>query len=320
LILDVPCQNIGGGFTYIILKQINSAPHTDKNFKCILDSSVHFYDIIVMRILFYLIVFFLCSCVDSTTDENNEASASSEQDKRVVNTLSYNLTNIYPHDTLLFTEGLLFNEGRLLESTGSPDDLPQTKSMVGITDLKTGKFQQRVVIDRSRYFGEGIVVLNNKIYQLTYQNQLGFIYDAKTYKRVGQFSFKNKEGWGMTHDSVHLIMSDGTNVLTFLDTATLSPVRTVNVLENNLPVEYLNELEYVKGFIYANVFTTNTIVKIDAATGRVVAKLDLTALYSEAQKRYGGLLEMNGIAYDQQTDRFYVTGKFWPCIFELSIF
>lgn len=271
-----------------------------------------------MKVFCYLIVFSLFACNNSSTGGNGESTANG-QGSYVVTNITYNLTNIFPHDTLLFTEGLLFNEGRLFESTGSPDELPQAKSMIGVTNLIKGNFENKVELDRSKYFGEGIVYLNNKIYQLTYQNQLGFIYDAKTFKSLGQFTFKNKEGWGLTHDSLNIIMSDGTNVLTFLDTATLNPVRTVNVLENNLPVLYLNELEYVKGFIYANIFTTNTIVKIDPDTGRVVAKADLTGLYNEAKKRYGGLLEMNGIAYSPQTDKFYVTGKFWPCIFGLNL-
>jgi len=270
-----------------------------------------------MKWCIFLLAAFLFAC----NDESNSGEGG-EQPGGVVNyaveRINYSVSNTYKHDSTLFTEGLLFKDGVLFESTGSPDDLPQTKSMIGITTLKTGAFEKKVEIDRSKYFGEGIVFFNNKLYQLTYQNQLGFVYDANSFKQIGQFSYNNREGWGLTHDSAHLIMSDGTSMLTFLDTATLKPVKTINVTESNLPVNFLNELEFVKGFIYANVFMTNTIVKIDPATGRVVAKADLSDLNNEAKKRFAGSAEMNGIAYNKQTDKLYVTGKFWPLIFELN--
>ncbi len=233
--------------------------------------------------------------------------------------MAYTITNIFLHDTSLFTEGLFFRGNTLLESTGSPEELPATKSMAGISDLRTGKFEKKIEIDRNKFFGEGIAVLNKKLYQLTYLNQTGFIYDVNTYQKLGEFKFDSKEGWGLTHDSIHLIMSDGTNIITYIDTATLQAVKRIQVTDNNAPVNNLNELEYVNGYIYANVFTTNTIVKINPLSGLVVAKVDCTALFNEAQKKFPGLMEMNGIAYNPLNNRFYITGKFWPTVYEISL-
>jgi glutamine cyclotransferase len=232
--------------------------------------------------------------------------------------LNYSIVNTLPHDSTAFTEGFLVYNGELFESTGAPDNLPQTKSLFGSVDLKTGKINVKAQLDREKYCGEGICFLNNKVFQLTYKNQIGFIYDAKTFKPKGQFSYLSKEGWGLTTDGKSLIMSDGTNNLTFINPETFQITKTLSVSENNFAVDLLNELEYIKGFIYANQYTTHHIVKINPETGNVVAKMDIEDLYLTAQKRYPYALETNGIAYDSAQNKVYVTGKMWPCMFEIK--
>ncbi|MEO1049278.1 MAG: glutaminyl-peptide cyclotransferase [Bacteroidota bacterium] len=233
--------------------------------------------------------------------------------------LSANYVGYYPHDVNAFTEGLFFHEGQLYESTGSPSDMPQTRSLFGIVDMTTGNIDVKAELNRNQYFGEGITILNGKLYQLTYQSREGFIYDAETFAQIGSFTIPTAEGWGMTTDGTNLIMSDGTNKLTYLDPSTLKPVRTVTVVENNTALEKLNELEYIDGYVYANVWLTNTIVKIDPTTGKVVGKLDFSAYANESKNINGNSMEMNGIAYNPVTGTVLITGKMWPKMYELRI-
>ncbi|GHA61066.1 glutaminyl-peptide cyclotransferase [Pontibacter akesuensis] len=232
--------------------------------------------------------------------------------------INYGVAKVYPHDTNAFTEGFLVHKGQLFESTGSPSDLPQTRSLVGIVDMNTGNIDTKVELDRDKYFGEGIVILNDKLYQLTYLAKTGFVYDLNTFEKLEEFTFPSKEGWGMTTDSTHLIMSDGTSRLTYLHPETFEKVREVGVYDNNGPVKNLNELEYINGYIYANVYTTNTIVKIDPKSGQIVGKLYLTALAQDAANKNPNALELNGIAWDAEKDKIYVTGKMWPNIYEIQ--
>jgi glutaminyl-peptide cyclotransferase len=232
--------------------------------------------------------------------------------------IKYSVQNQYPHDITSFTEGFLFHGNKLFESTGASPGLPQTRSLFGIVDLKTGKIDVKAEIDRNIYFGEGIVFLNGKVFQLTYKNQICFIYDGETFKNVGKFNYTNREGWGLTTDGKSLIMSDGTSYLTYLDPVSFAVTKMLDVAENGYVLEHLNELEYIKGFIYANVWTTNYIVKIDPNSGDVVGKLDLSSLSFECQARNPGSLEMNGIAYDSISDKVLVTGKLWPTIYEIK--
>lgn len=232
--------------------------------------------------------------------------------------IKFSVEKQYPHDITSFTEGFLFHEGKLFESTGATDNLPQTRSLFGIVDLKTGKIDVKAELDRNIYFGEGIVFLNNKIFQLTYKNQIAFVYDGKTYKNIGKFNYTNREGWGLTTDGKSLIMSDGTSYLTFLNPESFAVEKVLDVAENDYVLENLNELEYINGFIYANIWTTNTIVKIDPATGDVVGKMDLSSLSLESKTRHPGSLEMNGIAYDPDSGKILVTGKMWPTIYEIK--
>ncbi|MGZ3864797.1 MAG: glutaminyl-peptide cyclotransferase [Bacteroidia bacterium] len=271
-----------------------------------------------MKKLIILIPFVILAagCTDNApeTEVKNKEVVS----ENTVPEIKFTVAETLPHDTLSFTEGFLFHNGVLFESTGSPDNYPYTKSIFGPVDLKTGKIEKKAELDRNTYFGEGILFVKDKIIQLTYKNQLGFIYDAKTFKKAGQFSYTNKEGWGLTTDGTNVIMSDGTNILTYLDPNTFKPVKTLSVSENGYAADYLNELEYINGFIYANIWTTNKIVKIDPATGKIVGKLDLVSLLHEARTKYPNATELNGIAFDAATNKIYVTGKLWPSIYRIE--
>ena len=261
-----------------------------------------------------MLIVLLSACGDKP-DQSESVSVESVPSVPII---QYSVTQSYPHDTSLFTEGLLFHNGKLYESTGSPAELPHIRSVIGVTDIPTGTFTPKIEIDRSIYFGEGIVFFKDKLYQLTYKNQLGFIYDAKTFKQIGKFSYANREGWGLTTDGSHLVMSDGTDVLTYLDPTQLTPEKTLRVTENEAALDNLNELEFIKGFIYANVWGTNYVVKIDPSNGTVVGKIDLSSLSNEAAIRNPDADVLNGIAYDPATDRVYVTGKMWANIYQIS--
>ncbi len=248
----------------------------------------------------------------------NRQQGDGQPPESVVPVIPYITTAIYPHDTTLFTEGLVFHNGLLYESGGAPPEHPFTRSVIGVSDLATGSFTPEIEIDRSKYFGEGIVFLNNKLYQLTYKNRKGFVYDATTFKKIGEFTYANTEGWGMTTDGNSVIMSDGTEHLTFLDPDTYKPARILKVTENGMIRDSLNELEYINGFLYANIWYRPEIVKIDIGSGEVVAKLNLTSIVNAVAARKPGSLEMNGIAYDSTTGRVAVTGKFWPSVYEID--
>jgi glutamine cyclotransferase len=228
-------------------------------------------------------------------------------------TIYYKVKTTWPHDVDAFIQGLEIHDGVLYESTGQ-----NGKSWIGIVDVKTGVPDKKVQLDE-KYFGEGITIMNNKVYQLTYKTKVGFVYDLKTWKRLREFSQPLIEGWGITHDNTNLIMSEGSEKLYFVDTASFKPVRTVTVTDANGPVTKLNELEYVDGFIFANVWETNRIVKIDPQSGKVVGQMDLTSLAQNAALRHSGSEVLNGIAYHPGTKLFLVTGKNWPSIYVLQL-
>lgn len=233
--------------------------------------------------------------------------------------INFTYLNSYPHDTTSFTEGLLIHDGEFYESTGAMEGLPQTRSLFGVLDLNTGKIDVKVELNREMFFGEGIVFLNDKVYQLTYKSKTGFVYDATTFTKLSEFIIPSEEGWGMTTDGENLIMSDGTNTLTFLDPNTLQVVKTLAVSENGYAKDYLNELEYIDGYIYANVWGTTRIAKIDISNGNIIGEINLLSLAQDSYYNYQGSLEMNGIAYDTITDIMYVTGKMWPKVYEIKI-
>ena len=265
-------------------------------------------------------LFTLMACNSNTPDTSGSAVEPAPP------LIGFSVINTYPHDTGFYTEGLEFHEGQLFESSGAGSTdteggKPPYPSAFGIANLKTGKVDRKVTLDNAVYFGEGITILGGKIYQLTWQNHKGYIYDAKTFKKLQEFSYPG-EGWSLTHDSTHLIMSDGSSNLQIIDPAaitnTLKVQSVVGVTDNNGPVSNINELEYINGFIYANQYTTNYILKIDLSNGKVVGKLDLDSLVQEAKRKYDGAEYLNGIAYNPASKSLYVTGKLWPTIYEIK--
>jgi glutamine cyclotransferase len=217
----------------------------------------------------------------------------------------------YPHDPQAWTQGLVYREGVLYEGTGL-----RGRSSLRVVELETGKVLQLEPLPDA-YFGEGIAVLGDRIYQLTWQSNVGFIYELETREQVGQFGYPT-EGWGLTHDGTQLIMSDGTATLHFLDPADMSEVRQVIVRDAREPVFSLNELEYVRGEVWANVWTTDYVVRIDPQEGTVVGWIDLSGLLSPEDVT-GQVDVLNGIAYDENGDRIFVTGKLWPKLFEIEV-
>lgn len=258
------------------------------------------------------------SCKDEETAAPTEQTTMETPQQEIPN-IRFQVVRTTPHDTNAFTEGLFIHNNMFFESTGATDQLPQTRSLFGILDTTSGKIKVKAELDKNTFFGEGIAMLNNKIYQLTYTTKIGFIYDATTYKKLGEFTIPSAEGWGMTTDGTYLIMSDGTNKLTYLDPNNLQVVKIIAVTENGYARDMLNELEFVDGFIYANIYTTTRIVKINVASGEVVGNMDLTTLAFEAKQTYAGSLELNGIAYDANSKLFYVTGKMWPKVYGIQL-
>ena len=270
------------------------------------------------KTLFIVSLSLLLSACNNDKEENTNTNNSATEKDNTPPLINYSVVNAFPHDTTSFTEGFLFHDGQLYESTGYDSGMPENRgSHFGIVDLKTGKIQTKAEIDKHKYFGEGIVFLNNKVYQLTWKTKIGFIYDAATFKKIGQFTFPSEQGWGMTTDGTYLIMSDGTSNINYLDPNNFRLIKVLGVTDNNGPVGNLNELELINGYLYANKYQSNYILKIDASSGKVVGKLDFTTLDNEAKNKYPEALEMNGIAYDSATKKIYVTGKLWPNIYEV---
>ena len=223
----------------------------------------------------------------------------------------YEVVRAWPHDRQAFTQGLLFRDGRLLESTGL-----NGRSSLREVEVATGRIVKQVAVPRE-YFAEGLAVIGAKAFQVTWQNGKGFIYDADTFQAQGEFAYTG-EGWGLTSDGRALILSDGTNKIRFLDPATFAVTRTIEVTAQGKPLDQLNELEYIRGEIFANVWQTEHVVRIDPATGRVRGLIDFAGLLPP-QERTPETNVLNGIAYDAAGDRLFVTGKLWPKIFEVRL-
>jgi glutaminyl-peptide cyclotransferase len=269
-------------------------------------------------ILFLLILSLLAACTNNADHAGTTPAASTEADNTPP-VINYTVMKELPHDTAAFTEGLLFHDGQLYESTGTDANMPENRrSLFGTVDLATGKINPKAELDRNKYFGEGIAFVDGKVYQLTYMTKVGFIYDAKTFKKLGDFTFPSKEGWGMTTNGAQLIMSDGTSNISYLDPNTFRLVKVLGVTDNNGPVSNINELELIKGYLYANQWQTNYILKIDTSSGKVVGKLDLDSIVREEDNKFPGSEVLNGIAYDSASGKIYITGKLWPNIFEIK--
>jgi glutamine cyclotransferase len=222
----------------------------------------------------------------------------------------YQVVRTYPHDRNAFTQGLLIVDGQLYESTGL-----NGRSSIRRVDLATGRVQQQYNVPHE-YFGEGLAAFGNELFELTWQSGKLFVYDKTTFalKRTHTYS---GEGWGLTSDGKRLIMSDGTAELRFLDPATARELGRVRVTDAGRPVDQLNELEYIKGEVWANVWQTNRIARIDPHSGRVTGWLDLMGILSVMERM--GTDVLNGIAYDARADRIFVTGKLWPRLFEIKV-
>jgi glutamine cyclotransferase len=227
-----------------------------------------------------------------------------------VPTYGYQVVRSYPHDRDAFIQGLIFRDGVFYEGTGL-----NGRSGIRKVKVDTGEVLQSEPLPRE-YFGEGITDWNGQIVQLTWRSEVGFVYDLKTFKQTKRWTYAG-EGWGLTHDATHLIMSDGSAQLRFIDPVTFKETGRITVRDANGPVERLNELEYVKGEIFANVWQTERIARISPKDGRVTGWIDLSGLLSPLER--GGTDVMNGIAYDAAGDRLFVTGKLWPRVFEIKL-
>jgi glutaminyl-peptide cyclotransferase len=234
-----------------------------------------------------------------------------------VSTYTYEIVRTYSHDPSAFTEGLVYTNGRLFESTGL-----NGQSTLREVDLATGKVLRTKSLEQ-QYFGEGLALVGDRLIQLTWTSQVGFVYDHDTFKPLGTFSYTH-EGWGLAYNGQLLALSDGTPTLRFLDPQTLMQTRQIQVTDRGNPVMKLNELEWVNGDLLANIWQTDWVVRIDPQTGVVTGRIDLSGLISEADRAEAqaagrGLDVLNGIAYDVGGDRLFVTGKLWPKLFEIKL-
>ncbi|HAJ36821.1 MAG TPA: glutamine cyclotransferase [Chloroflexi bacterium] len=249
------------------------------------------------------------------TDASTVADAPSPSAAPLQPTIyDYTVVNTYPHDPNAFTQGLVYLDGIFYEGTGL-----YGRSSLRKVALDTGQVLQQHDLDET-FFGEGIAVLGDEIYQLTWQNGVGFVYDRESFTEKRRFTYAT-EGWGLTHDGENLIMSDGTPIIYFRDPATLEEVRRITVTVSGEPVMRLNELEYIDGKILANVWQTDYMLRIDPATGVVDGVYDFTGLLAQAPPSTSTTAPdvLNGVAYDRENDRFFVTGKLWPALFEVEL-
>ena len=264
---------------------------------------------------------FITACPEGHSTKDNSATDSVEDVARAgspsgaskpVPTYGYQIINTWPHDLEAFTQGLVYLKGIFLESTGL-----KGRSSLRKVDVQSGRVRQEVRLS-SEYFGEGMTVLGSKIFQLTWQNHIGFVYDLDGFTKIGDFAYTG-EGWGLTTDGQSLIMSDGTHELKFLDPQTFQVIRTIRVYNaEGKPQTQLNELEFIDGEIFANVWQTPYVVRIDPKDGALLGVIDFTGLLSPAD--HGPTTDvLNGIAYDSASHRIFVTGKNWPKMFEVQL-
>ncbi len=263
-------------------------------------------------LIWLLIALIISSCAISperpSAQPESPASASSTQS---VGIYTYQIIHTYPHDSKAFTEGLVFDNGILYEGTGLNGE-----SSIRKVDLTTGNILQIYQLP-AEYFGEGITIYKDTLIQLTWKSHVGFIYDKNTFDLLHQFSYPT-EGWGLTYDGKRLILSDGTPTIHFLDPVTFRPEAEINVENRGTPTDKINELEFIGGKIYANIWQTDKIAIIDPLDGKVSALIDLTGLL-QTQKYTGTVDVLNGIAYDSLANRLFVTGKSWPFLFEIKL-
>ena len=252
-----------------------------------------------------------CGASSSAPPEPKAAAAApSAPAGPVVERYGYEIVRSHPHDPAAFTQGLTIADGQLYEGTGL-----HGQSSLRRVDLATGAALQRIALEE-RYFGEGVAVVGDRIVQLTYQTGVGFVYDRKTFAKQREFTYSG-EGWGLTYDGQRLIMSDGTDTLRFWNPETLEELGRVRVRDGDRAIARINEMEYVDGEIYANIWQEDQIARIDPKTGVVTAWIDMSNLLT-ATERSRGVDVLNGIAHDPKTGNFLITGKLWPWVFEVK--
>lgn len=255
--------------------------------------------------LLICILGFLLAC--NNEDTNDPVIATPNAPKN----MSYSIITSYPHDTSSYTQGLLIYKGELYEGTGN-----YSFSKLKKVDLKTGKSLQEISLPKE-YFGEGITILNDTIYQLTWKEKKVFVYTLKDFKKIKEFDV-SIEGWGLTNDGKNLIVSTGGSDLNYYDPATFKLIKTQTVTESGNPSYNLNELEYIDGYVYANQYQLPYILKIDPSTGIIVAKADLNPIWNRVKTIDPHVDVPNGIAYDSATKKMYITGKWWPELYEVQ--
>ncbi len=262
-----------------------------------------------------LLTSFFAGCGAAGTKTNSlpidAAPPNANASRAAVPVYGYEVVNTFPHDPKAFTQGLVFHDGALLESTGL-----ERHSTLRRVELQTGKVLQKIDVP-PYFFAEGMTLFGGKVYQLTWKGEKGFVYDPQTFEKTGEFNYTG-EGWGLTHDADSLILSDGSNRIRFIDPSNYGVRRVISVTDGRSPVMALNELEYVKGEIYANVWHQNRVARIDPQTGRVNGWIDFTGLLKPGEVTDEEAV-LNGIAYDEAGDRLFVTGKLWPKLFEVRL-
>lgn len=277
--------------------------------------------------LLFLLALVSFSCGNAPIENNkpavnkNGAGNTATAKAPAVPMFDYQIVKTYPHDPTAFTQGLEFHGGFLYEGTGGSRQAPVQKgnifSSLRKVDYQTGKVLQKYDIP-NEYFGEGITILNDKIYQITWREMTAFVYDMN-FKLLKEMRYSG-EGWGLTNDGTNLIMSDGTHVIRFVNPEDFKTVRTVVVNdENGKPIMELNELEMISGEIWANVYQTGWIIRIDPQTGKLLGRIDINTLVDAEEDRNVDAKELNGIAYDKAGERIFITGKLWKSLFEIKV-
>jgi len=259
-------------------------------------------------------LFFFNSCKDNGKADNPEPVKPASS----VSNISYSVVRTYPHDTSSFTQGLVIYKGQLYEGTGGSDAFPESNrnSQLLKVDLASGKDQKSLFLPGT-YFCEGVTVLNDTIYQLTWQQKVVFVYDMN-FKKIREFPI-NTEGWGITHNGKELIVSDGSSNLYFYDPSTFKLLHTQSVTIGSELSFNLNELEYIDGYVYANQWQQPYIFKIDPSSGQVVGRIDLTQIWNRIKQIDPAADVPNGIAFDADTKKIYITGKKWPELYEIRL-
>ncbi|MBL0273520.1 MAG: glutaminyl-peptide cyclotransferase [Chitinophagaceae bacterium] len=243
--------------------------------------------------------------------KNKDSENPDDPNTHAPKSMSYSIIATFPHDTSSYTQGILIYNGAIYEGTGN-----YGFSKLKKVDLKTGKAEKEILLDK-KYFGEGITILNDTLYQLTWKEKTVLVYTLKDFKKVKEFSI-NTEGWGLTTDGKQLIASDGSSTIYYYDPATFKLLKTQDITESGSLSFNLNELEFIDGFIYANQYQAPYIFKIDPATGQIVAKADLTNIWERIKAIDHDADVPNGIAYDTATKKIYITGKLWPELYEIQ--